>query len=133
MCSIRRPSGRQTIGLLARRHVRIGDVHLSAKNRTSSKKSEEGSIHDSQDVYTKYPDARRERQEWLRDIVPKLKAIPLPELQRLTGLSHATLQAARRGRTPHPRNRAIIVEAIVRRQQMTMIDLALSSRFDDTE
>lgn len=55
---------------------------------------------------------RHEREAWLREIVPKRKAMPLPELQRLTGLSRATLQAVRAGRMPHPKNRAKLVAAL---------------------
>jgi hypothetical protein len=48
----------------------------------------------------------------IENVVPKLKAVPVPELQRLTGLSRAALKAARAGRMPHPRNRTKIVAAL---------------------
>jgi hypothetical protein len=85
--------------------VRICAVHLIGKESNLLEEVEAGQVHDPQDVYPEYPDARREREAWLREVVPKLKAVPVPELQRLTGLSRATLQAVRAGRMPHPRNR----------------------------
>ena len=109
-----RPCSKQTVGLLQRRHVRIGFVHLIGKESNLLEEVEMGQVHDLQDVYTEYPDARREREAWLREIVPKLKAISLPELQKLTGLSRTALQSARRGRMPHPSNRAKLLRAIGR-------------------
>jgi hypothetical protein len=53
--------------------------------------------------YVDNPDLRRD--EWATVILPKLKVMPLTELQRASGLSRAALQAIRAGRRPHARNR----------------------------
>lgn len=109
-----KPCGKQTIGLLSRRHVRIAAIHFIGKESNLLEEVEAGQIHGPQSVYTAYPNAQREREAWLRDIVPKLKAIPLRELQSLTGLSRATLQAVRRGRYPGAANRAKLLRALNR-------------------
>jgi hypothetical protein len=103
-----KPCARQTTGLLGRRHVRIAALHFIGKESNLLEEVEEGTVHDLQTVYTEYPDPRRDRKAWLRDVVPKLKAMPLSELQERTGLSRATLQAVRRGRMPHPKNVALL-------------------------
>jgi hypothetical protein len=105
------PCARQTQGLLARRHVRISTVHLIGKESNLLEEAEEGRVHDPRSAYTEYPDARREREAWLRDIAPKLKAMPLKEVQNRTGLSLAALKAVRAGRMPHPRNRELLIRA----------------------
>jgi hypothetical protein len=105
------PCGKQTIGVLGRRHVRILTLHFIGKESNLLEDVEAGLVHDLQDVYTEYPDARRERETWLREVVPKLKALPLKELQSRTGLSLATLKAVRAGRMPHPKNRAKLRKA----------------------
>ncbi len=45
---------------------------------------EAGVVHAEQEVYTEYPDPRRD--EWETKIRPALKRIPLSELQIQTGL-----------------------------------------------
>lgn len=109
-----KPCTRQTRGLLARRRVRIGAVHLIGKESNLLEAAEEGRIHDPQSVYTEYPDAKREREAWLRDVVPELKALPLKEPRSRTGLSLATLKATRAGRMPHSRNQDKLVSALGR-------------------
>lgn len=107
-----KPCGKQTVGLLSRRHVRIGALHFIGKESNLLEEVEAGQIHDLQDVYIEYPDARREREAWLKKVVPKLKAMSLRELQSRTGLSLATLKAVRAGRMPHPKNRAKLLGAV---------------------
>ena len=105
---------RSTVGLLGRRHARISALHFIGKESNLLEEIEEGTVHDQQSVYTEYPDAQREREAWLRDVVPRLKAMPLRELQYRTGLSRATLQAARRGRMPHLKNRCVLISVLSR-------------------
>ena len=106
------PCSKQTIGLLSRRHVRIAALHFIGKESNLLEEVEAGQVHDIQEAYTEYSDARREREAWLRDVVPKLKAMPLKELQSQTGLSLAALKAARAGRMPHRHNRFILLAAL---------------------
>lgn len=106
------PCRRQTIGLLERRNVRVSELHFIGKESNRLEEVEEGSIHDLQTVYTEYHCARRERKYWLQRVVPKLKLMEFAELERLTGLSPATLKAARGGRLPRPKNRATILAAL---------------------
>ncbi|HVR48058.1 MAG TPA: hypothetical protein VMT95_15615 [Candidatus Binatia bacterium] len=106
------PCDRQTVGILDRRHVRVGELHFIGKESNRLEEVEEGTIHDLERIYTEHPDAEREREVWLRNIVPRLKAMRLAGLQLLTGLSPATLKAARYGRMPHPKNRELLIKAI---------------------
>jgi len=106
-----RPCGKQTVGVLARRHVRILALHFIGKESNLLEEVDAGLVHDLQDVYTEYPDAQRERATWLREVVPKLKAMSLKDLQSHTGLSPAALKAARAGRIPHPKNRVKLLKS----------------------
>lgn len=51
--------GKQTVGRLGRRHVRIGNVHFIGKESNLLEEVEAGLVHDLQDAYTEYPDAWR--------------------------------------------------------------------------
>jgi hypothetical protein len=48
--------------MLQRRHVRIDQVKYSRKEFNRLEDVESGTIHSGQDVYTEYPDERRD--EW---------------------------------------------------------------------
>jgi hypothetical protein len=48
------PAGKQTIGLLQRRHVRIGVITAIGKESNSLEEMDAGLIHDERDVYTEY-------------------------------------------------------------------------------
>jgi|HubBroStandDraft_6_1064221.scaffolds.fasta_scaffold08670_5 hypothetical protein len=99
------PCDKQTVGLLQRRHVRIeGPPRFIGKESNKLEEVEEGSVSDAGDVYTEYPDARRD--EWTTKILPRLRAMPLPELIERSGLSRRALQKVRSGRSPNPKNRA---------------------------
>jgi hypothetical protein len=52
-------------------------LHFIGKESNLLEQVEEGAVHDPQSAYTEYPDAQREREAWLQDTVPKLRAIPL--------------------------------------------------------
>jgi hypothetical protein len=101
------PSAKQTIGLLSRRHVTIGGLRFIGKESNRLEDVERGlsSIEDA--PYVDYPDPRRD--EWGTVVLPVLRAMPLKELQRLSGLSRAALQAIRSGRRPHTKNRALLI------------------------
>jgi len=101
-----KPCSKQTIGLLSRRHIRIGQVRFIGKESNRLEEAEAGSIHSRGDVYTEYPDERRD--EWATTILPIIKTMPMQKLMKLSGLSRSTLQAIRAGRRPHAKNQAIL-------------------------
>jgi hypothetical protein len=95
--------GKQTIGLLQRRHVQIDQIKYIGKESNSLEDVEYGLIHSEQSVYTEYPDPRRD--EWQTKIVPALREIKLPILEKESGLSRRMLIKARNGHVrPHRKN-----------------------------
>jgi hypothetical protein len=102
------PSGaacsKQTVGLLCGRHVAIDSITYIGKESNLLEAVQEQSLFDPTDVYSAYPDPRRD--EWATKILPKLKAMPLRELMEKTGLPRSTLQAIRAGRRPRAANAA---------------------------
>ena len=99
---------RQTVGVLKRRHVTIESVRYIGKESNKLEDVAEQTIDDPRSVYTEYPDPQRD--EWTRRVLPLLKAMPLPDLQRQSGLARSTLQAVRAGRRPHRRNKQKLTE-----------------------
>ncbi len=68
--------GKQTTGLLQRRHVTIEwPPRFIGKQSNKLEEVEEGSAPDAGDVYTEYADPRRD--EWATTILPRLKAMPI--------------------------------------------------------
>jgi hypothetical protein len=67
------PCDRQSIGLLGRRHVRIEKLHFIGKESNKLEEVEEQGVSDARDVYTEYPDPRRD--EWPTTILPYLRRI----------------------------------------------------------
>jgi hypothetical protein len=108
-----KPCGKQTVGLLQRRHIRVDQIKYLGKESNSLEEVDQGLIHSAQNVYTEYPDPRRD--EWETKVRPALKRVPLSVLHKKTGLSRRMLIKARTGRArPHLRNRKMLV-AIVRK------------------
>ena len=68
----------------------------------------EGRVPDTGDVYTEYPDQRRD--EWATRILPILKAMPLSELIERSGFSRRALQMIRAGRRPNPDNGTVLAQ-----------------------
>ena len=65
-----------------------------------------GTVHNSDAVYTEYPDPRRDEWSAVRDVLWK---IPLDAFEKLTGKSRRRLIDARHGRrTPQPETRALL-------------------------
>lgn len=93
---------RQTVGLLARRLVAVEAITYVGKESNRLEEVEEQSLTDASDVYTAYPDPRRD--DWATKILPNLKAMPMRELTELSGMSRAALKAIRAGRRRHERN-----------------------------
>jgi len=101
------PCGKQTIGLLQRRHVRIEQIKYIGKESNSLEDVESGMIHTAQGIYTEYPDPRRD--EWQTKILPALKKAKLGELVTMSGMSRRALIDLRAGRSrPHPINQKLI-------------------------
>jgi len=102
-----KPSGKQTIGLLRRRHIRIESVIYIGKESNRLEEIEAGVIHSADSVYTEYPDPRRE--EWQTRILPVLKKIPIAALMRFSGRSRSMLQRTIAGRNqPRMRNQELL-------------------------
>ncbi len=102
-----RASGKQTLGLLQRRHIRIDLVRYIGKESNLLEDVESGMLHSEEHAYTEYPDPRRD--EWRTKIVPALKKIQLSQLQKMSGLSRSALKELRAGRSrPHRKNRELL-------------------------
>lgn len=103
--------GKQTVGLLQRRHIRIDGMKYIGKESNSLEEVETGLEHSVLNVYTEYPDLQRD--EWQTKIVPALRKIALSVLEKESGLSRRTLIDARTGhRRPHPKNQKVIVSVM---------------------
>lgn len=110
-----RPSDRQTIGLLQRRHVRVGELKSIGKESNSVEEVHAGLVHDDANVYTEYRDPRRDI--WTTKILPAVKKGRLVDLEKACKgrISRRALIDIRAGRSrPHPRNQSFL-EAIVKR------------------
>jgi hypothetical protein len=106
-----RPSGKQTVRLLQPRHIQIDQIKCIGKESNSLEDVESGLIHSAQNVYTEYPDPRRD--EWETKIPPTLRKIPMSRLAKMTGLSRRMLIDARTGRRrPYPKNQELIMAVL---------------------
>jgi hypothetical protein len=106
-----KPSGKQTIGLLQRRHIRVGQVVYIGKESNKFEEIESATIHSAQSVYTEYPDPRRD--EWQTKVLPALRKLPVRVLIRLTNRSRSMLERTVAGRSrPGPRNRILLQSAL---------------------
>jgi hypothetical protein len=102
---------KQTVGLLQRRHIRIDQIKFIGKESNQLEAVDAGLIHSEQSVYTEYIDPRRD--EWQTKILPALKALPLSQLIRESGLSRRALLDVRAGRSrPHPDNQKRLVRIV---------------------
>jgi len=63
-----KPSGRQSVGLLQRRHVRVERIVYIGRESNRLEEIEAGMIHSPESVYTEYPDPHRD--EWETKILP---------------------------------------------------------------
>ncbi len=89
--------GKQTIGLLQRRHVRIDALKYIGKESNSLEAVQEGSEGSAEVVYTEYADPRRD--EWETKIRPALRKMSLRTLVEKTGMSRRALMDLRAGRS----------------------------------
>lgn len=110
-----KPCGRQTIGLLQRRHVRVDQLKFIGKESNSLENVESGLEHSEESVYTEYVDQKRD--EWATKILPALKKVRLKTLVKACygQLSRRALIDWRAGRSrPHRKNRELLA-AILRK------------------
>ena len=99
--------GKQTVGLLRRRHVKVESVSFIGKESNKLEEVEEGSVPDAGNVYTEYPDPRRD--EWVIVVVPELQQMSLSDLEAQSGLDRRTLQRIRGGQSrPHLSNEEVL-------------------------
>jgi hypothetical protein len=106
---------KQTVGLLARRHVKIDLVKCIGKESNSLESIEEGQMHSEQDVYTEYADPKRD--EWTSKTWPALKRVALSKLVKECGkrLSRRELIELRAGRSrPHRKNRELLATIVTK-------------------
>lgn len=100
-------SGKNTVGLLQRRHVHIDRIRFIGKESNLLEEVDAGLIHSNEEAYTEYIDLRRD--EWELKIRPALKSVSIPTLCLKTGLSRRMIINARTGKArPHPRNQALL-------------------------
>jgi hypothetical protein len=106
-------SGKQTFGLLRRRHVRVERIIHIGRESNLLEEMEAGLIHSPDSVYTEYPDPRRE--EWQTRILPVLNKIPIAALMTLSGRSRSMLARTLAGHSrPRLRNQELL-ESILHR------------------
>jgi hypothetical protein len=100
------------VGPLQRRHIRIDQIKYIGKESNSLEEVDAGLIHSAENVYTEYPDPRRD--EWQTKILPALRKLP-PSILEESGVSPRMLRdtLAERSR-PYGRNQERLA-AIVRR------------------
>jgi hypothetical protein len=112
-----RPCGKQTVGLLQRRHVRIDQIKYIGKESNSLEEVDAGLIHSPENVYTEYLDRRRD--EWQTKILPALGKLPPELLVKLSGLSPTTIKDTLAGRSrPYSTNQKCLSE-ILRKLRIT--------------
>lgn len=105
------PSGKQTLGLMPRRHIQIEQIKYIGKESNSIEEVESGLAHSAASVYTEYPDPKRD--EWEVKVRPALQKVRISILETETGLSRRMLIYARTGkRKPHRKHRELLMSAL---------------------
>lgn len=107
------PCGRQTIGLLQRRHIKIDLIKCIGKESNSIENVESGQEHSEKRVYSEYVDPKLD--EWATKIRPSLKKVPLKLLvQKCKGkLSRRALIELRAERSrPHRSSSELLVRVL---------------------
>jgi hypothetical protein len=107
--------GKQTVGLLQRRHIRVDAINYIGKESNLLEEVGQGLVHSEDAIYTVYPDPRRD--EWQTKTLPALKEIPLNFLvDSCTGkMSRRALIDLRAGRSrPHKRNNELLADIVER-------------------
>jgi hypothetical protein len=117
-----KPCGKQTTGLLQRRHIRVGQIKYIGKESNSLEDVGSGLIHSAQNVYTEYPDPQRD--EWQTNTRPALKGIRLKLLVKAckAKLSRRALIDLRAGRSKPRRKNQDMLSVIVTKLAEKMHD-----------
>jgi hypothetical protein len=108
-----KPCGKQTTGLLQRRHIQIDGIKYIGKESNYLEEVEAGLIHSSENVYTEYPDPRRD--EWQTKILPAVQRVPLANLARQAKeyISRRALIDIRAERSrPHLKNQKVLASIV---------------------
>jgi len=93
------------------RIIRIDQIKYIGKESNMLEEVEAGLVHSLQNVYTEYPDPKRD--EWKTKILPALKNAPRHLLVKNTPLSRTEITDIRAGRVrPHPKNQKLIVDVL---------------------
>ncbi len=93
-----RPCGRETVGLLRRRHLRVVAVELIGKESNRMEDVQNGLIHDWDEVVESY--GLLGSSWWEREILPRLKEVKASELAEAAGVSVRHIKAIRNGDSP---------------------------------
>jgi DNA polymerase type B, organellar and viral len=105
--------GKQTKGLLERRHIRIDQLKYIGKESNSLEEVEAGLIPSAENAYTEYVDLRRD--EWETKLLPALRNLPTTLLERETKIPARTLRDILAGRSrPHRRNQERLFKMLYR-------------------
>jgi hypothetical protein len=108
-----RPCSKATIGLLQRRHVTIDGIKPIGKESNSLEDVQAGVVHDEANVYTEYPDPRRD--VWRTKVWPAVRRACLVDLERLCGgqLRRRALIDIRAGRAvPHKAHQQLLASVV---------------------
>jgi hypothetical protein len=104
------PCGRQTVGQLQRRHIKVDEIKFIGKESNSLESVDEGMIHSEKDINTEYSDPKR--SEWVIKIRPALRKTKLKALVKACGkeLSRREIIELRAGRSkPHRKTLELVV------------------------
>jgi hypothetical protein len=94
-------------------YIKAEQIKYIGKESNSLDEVEAGAVHSPENVYTEYPDARRD--EWTTKTLRALKKVPLILLEKGCGkhLSRRALIDLRAGRSrPHRKNRELLVSVL---------------------
>ena len=108
-----KPSGKQAVGVLHRRHVRVERIIYIGKESNRLEEIEAGVIHSPESVYTEYPDPSRD--ELPTRILPILKKIPMAALIRVSGKSRSMLRRTIAGQSRSRRKNQQLLKSILKR------------------
>ena len=109
------PCGRQTIGQLQRRHIKVDEIKFIGKESNSLESVDEGMVHSDKDINTEYSDPKR--SEWTIKIQPALKRPSLIALVKACGnrLSRREIIELRAGRKKPHRKTQELLKSILKR------------------
>jgi hypothetical protein len=108
----REGSGKQTVGLLGWRHVTMNGFTYIGKESNSLEEVEAETTSDAADVYTEYPDPRRD--EWINAVLPFLRTTSARRITESTGISRRTVQRIRNEQTKPTTTLRLLIEAFAR-------------------